>query len=226
MLTGNRCHRATGRISRASRPSTISSGASSAASLPCPPAPVVARWRRDRRATSRYRHRRASSSCRMCISLQAGDDMILKRMRQRLQSRAGRRPRRALHARASGRSAIGADIIAGPDRRTRRCSEASLKLVRDGRIVRGHVFPYSPRTGARPPRMPRRSIAALWSSARAARALRTACADFGAPIGPASVIISEQALSCRSRPAARPFMPGISCAGPCSPAAPKIPFHR
>lgn len=50
--------------------------------------------------------------------------------------------------------------------------ENSLALVSDCRIVHGHIFPYSPRTGTPAARMPQVDRATI--KARAAR-LRAAC---------------------------------------------------
>jgi threonylcarbamoyladenosine tRNA methylthiotransferase MtaB len=107
------------------------------------------------------------------LSLQAGDDMILKRMKRR-HSRAqavalvGR-----LHARRP-EIAIGADIIAGFPTEDDAMAARTLALVADCRIVHGHIFPYSPRPGTPAARMPQVDPAAI--RARAAR-LRAACAE-------------------------------------------------
>ncbi|MGK2908965.1 MAG: tRNA (N(6)-L-threonylcarbamoyladenosine(37)-C(2))-methylthiotransferase MtaB [Sphingobium sp.] len=107
------------------------------------------------------------------LSLQAGDDMILKRMKRR-HSRAqavalvGR-----IHT-ARPDTAIGADIIAGFPTETEAMFGNSLALVEDCRVVHGHIFPYSPRSGTPAARMPQVQPAAV--KARAAR-LRDACAD-------------------------------------------------
>ena len=105
------------------------------------------------------------------LSLQAGDDMILKRMKRR-HSRA-----EAISIVERLRSArpdisIGADIIAGFPTEDDAMFENSLKLVEECHIVHGHIFPYSPRTGTPAARMPQVDRATI--KARAAR-LRTAC---------------------------------------------------
>ncbi|MDX3900831.1 MAG: tRNA (N(6)-L-threonylcarbamoyladenosine(37)-C(2))-methylthiotransferase MtaB [Sphingobium sp.] len=106
------------------------------------------------------------------LSLQSGDDLILKRMKRR-------------HARADAiaivdrlRAArpdisIGADIIAGFPTEDEAMFENSLALVEDCGIVHGHIFPYSPRAGTPAARMPQVERAVV--KARAAR-LRAACA--------------------------------------------------
>ena len=87
------------------------------------------------------------------LSLQSGDDMILKRMKRR-HSRA---QAVALVERLKGRRpeiAIGADIIAGFPTEDEAMLENSLKLLDDCDIVFGHVFPFSPRSGTPAARMP------------------------------------------------------------------------
>jgi threonylcarbamoyladenosine tRNA methylthiotransferase MtaB len=105
------------------------------------------------------------------LSLQAGDDLILKRMKRR-HSRADavRIVDRLTAARPD--ISIGADIIAGFPTEDEAMFENSLALIADCRIVHGHIFPYSPRTGTPAARMPQVDRAII--KARAAR-LRAAC---------------------------------------------------
>ncbi|MDR7156024.1 threonylcarbamoyladenosine tRNA methylthiotransferase MtaB [Sphingobium xenophagum] len=105
------------------------------------------------------------------LSLQAGDDMILKRMKRR-HSRADavRIVERLKTARPD--ISIGADIIAGFPTEEDAMFERSLALVADCDIVHGHIFPYSPRTGTPAARMPQVDRPTI--KARAAR-LRAAC---------------------------------------------------
>jgi threonylcarbamoyladenosine tRNA methylthiotransferase MtaB len=105
------------------------------------------------------------------LSLQAGDDMILKRMKRR-HSRADavRIVDRLISARPD--ISIGADIIAGFPTENEAMFDNSLALIADCRIVHGHIFPYSPRTGTPAARMPQVERATI--KARAAR-LRAAC---------------------------------------------------
>ncbi|MGD9812739.1 MAG: tRNA (N(6)-L-threonylcarbamoyladenosine(37)-C(2))-methylthiotransferase MtaB [Sphingobium sp.] len=107
------------------------------------------------------------------LSLQAGDDMILKRMKRRhAHADAVRIVERLLSARPE--ISIGADIIAGFPTETEAMFANSLALVRDCHIVHGHIFPYSPREGTPAARMPQVDRAVIKD--RAAR-LREACAD-------------------------------------------------
>ena len=86
------------------------------------------------------------------LSLQAGDDLILKRMKRRhLRADAVRMVER-LKARRD--IAIGADLIAGFPTETEAMAANTLALVRDCDIVHAHVFPYSERDGTPAARMP------------------------------------------------------------------------
>lgn len=106
------------------------------------------------------------------LSLQSGDDMILKRMKRRhARADAIRIVERLLGARPQ--ISIGADIIAGFPTESEEMFDNSLALVRECHIVHGHIFPYSPRTGTPAARMPQVAAAAIKD--RAAR-LRAACA--------------------------------------------------
>ena len=87
------------------------------------------------------------------LSLQAGDDMILKRMKRRhLRDDAVRFCEEALSLRPD--MTFGADIIAGFPTETEAMFENSLKLVDDCHLTWLHVFPYSPRPGTPAARMP------------------------------------------------------------------------
>ncbi|MCW2350294.1 MULTISPECIES: tRNA (N(6)-L-threonylcarbamoyladenosine(37)-C(2))-methylthiotransferase MtaB [unclassified Sphingobium] len=105
------------------------------------------------------------------LSLQAGDDMILKRMKRRHSRAQAVDLVERLHARRP-EIAIGADIIAGFPTEDDAMFENSLALVRDCRIVHGHIFPYSPRDATPAARMPQLDRAVIRE--RAAR-LRAAC---------------------------------------------------
>lgn len=87
------------------------------------------------------------------LSLQAGDDMILKRMKRRhLRDDAIRFCQEARALRPD--MTFGADIIAGFPTETEAMFENSLKLVADCDLTWLHVFPYSPRPGTPAARMP------------------------------------------------------------------------
>jgi threonylcarbamoyladenosine tRNA methylthiotransferase MtaB len=87
------------------------------------------------------------------LSLQAGDDLVLKRMKRR-HSRADAiavaRRARALRPEVG----IGADLIAGFPTEDETMFQCSLDLVEECGIAFLHVFPYSPREGTPAARMP------------------------------------------------------------------------
>src|SRR6266567_4229247 len=87
------------------------------------------------------------------LSLQSGDDLILKRMKRRHSRRQAvqfcaqvRRLRPGI--------ALGADIIAGFPTETEEMFKRSLDLVEECDLTFLHVFPYSPRPGTPAARMP------------------------------------------------------------------------
>lgn len=87
------------------------------------------------------------------LSLQAGDDMVLTRMKRRhRRAEAVTLIERLKTARAD--IAIGADLIAGFPTEDDAMFANSLALIDDCDIVFGHIFPYSPRAGTPAARMP------------------------------------------------------------------------
>jgi threonylcarbamoyladenosine tRNA methylthiotransferase MtaB len=87
------------------------------------------------------------------LSLQHGDDLILKRMKRRhLRSDAIRFTQEAIRLRPD--MTFGADIIAGFPTETEAHFENSLDLVRECNLTWLHVFPYSVRNGTPAARMP------------------------------------------------------------------------
>ncbi|MBC2836112.1 tRNA (N(6)-L-threonylcarbamoyladenosine(37)-C(2))-methylthiotransferase MtaB [Paragemmobacter straminiformis] len=87
------------------------------------------------------------------LSLQAGDDMILKRMKRRhLRDDAIRFCEEARKLRPD--MVYGADIIAGFPTETEEMFAQSLKLVEECGLTFLHVFPFSPRKGTPAARMP------------------------------------------------------------------------
>ena len=87
------------------------------------------------------------------LSLQAGDNLILKRMKRR----HSREQAIEIVARMKSKRpdiAIGADIIAGFPTEDAVMFENSLALVEDCAIVHGHIFPYSPKAGTPAAKMP------------------------------------------------------------------------
>ncbi len=87
------------------------------------------------------------------LSFQAGDDMVLKRMRRRHSRTDAVRLVERLRA-ARPAIAIGADLIAGFPTETDAMAANTLALIDDCAIVHAHVFPYSPRARTPAARMP------------------------------------------------------------------------
>ena len=103
------------------------------------------------------------------LSLQAGDDMILKRMKRR-HSRA-----QAVDFCAQARAlrpdvVFGADLIAGFPTETEEMFANTLQLVEDCGLVWLHVFPFSPRPGTPAARMPQVPAATARARAQTLRA--------------------------------------------------------
>ena len=87
------------------------------------------------------------------LSLQAGDDMILKRMKRRHNRADAVRIVERIKAARSG-ATIGADLIAGFPTETEEVALNSLKILDDCDVVTAHVFPFSPRPNTPAARMP------------------------------------------------------------------------
>jgi len=104
------------------------------------------------------------------LSLQSGDDLILKRMKRR-HSRADAIALGARLRAARPDIVLGADFIAGFPTESAAMFENSLRLVEECGLTFLHVFPYSARRGTPAARMPQ--VAAALRRERAAR-LRTA----------------------------------------------------
>jgi threonylcarbamoyladenosine tRNA methylthiotransferase MtaB len=103
------------------------------------------------------------------LSLQAGDDLILKRMKRR-HGRA-----EALGLIAAVRAvrpdvAFGADLIAGFPTETEAMFERTLSLVDEAGLAYLHVFPFSPRPGTPAARMPQLSGGVIKARAERLRA--------------------------------------------------------
>ena len=127
------------------------------------------------------------------LSLQAGDDMVLKRMKRRHSRKQAVDLVGRLRA-ARPDIAIGADLIAGFPTETAAMHANSLALVHECGIVHGHVFPYSARPGTPAARMPPMDSTEV--RARAA-ALREAVAHeralwLGGLIGKPQVVLAER----------------------------------
>jgi threonylcarbamoyladenosine tRNA methylthiotransferase MtaB len=90
------------------------------------------------------------------LSLQSGDDLILKRMKRR-HARADAIAFCETVRRLRPDTVFGADLIAGFPTETEAMFQNSLALVEDCRLTHLHVFPFSPRPGTPAARMPQLS---------------------------------------------------------------------
>ena len=103
------------------------------------------------------------------LSLQHGDDLMLKRMKRR-HSRADAVRFTEEVRRLRPDVVFGADIIAGFPTETEAAFAASLSIVDDCRLTHLHVFPYSPRPGTPAARMPQVNGAVIRERAARLRA--------------------------------------------------------
>lgn len=87
------------------------------------------------------------------LSLQSGDDLILKRMKRR-HNRAQALALVDQVRNVRPETAFGADIIAGFPTETDEMFESSLTLIQDAGLAYVHAFPFSPRPGTPAARMP------------------------------------------------------------------------
>lgn len=106
------------------------------------------------------------------LSLQAGDDMVLKRMKRRHSRAQAVAIVERLKA-ARPEIAIGADIIAGFPTETHEMAANTLRLIDECDIVFGHIFPYSARRGTPAARMPQVPVAERKRRAARLRAAST-----------------------------------------------------
>ena len=126
------------------------------------------------------------------LSLQHGDDMILKRMKRRhLRDDAIAFADEARRLRPD--MTFGADIIAGFPTETEAHFENSLALVRECGLTWLHVFPYSPRPGTPAARMPQVNGTAIKERAARLRAVGDAqvARHLAAQVGRAHAVLME-----------------------------------
>ena len=145
------------------------------------------------------------------LSLQAGDDMILKRMKRR-HSRAEAVGLCEDLRRLRPDIVFGADLIAGFPTETEAMFQNSLALVEDCGLTYLHVFPYSPRRGTPAAKMPQ--VPAAERKARAARLRAAGEAALGrfldAQLGrSASVLIEKQDAEGRVTGHSESFAPVV-----------------
>ena len=133
------------------------------------------------------------------LSLQAGDDLILKRMKRRhLRADAIAFCREVRRLRPD--VAFGADLIAGFPTETEEMFARSLDLIAECELVHLHVFPFSPRPSTPAARMPPVDRALIKDRARRLRergeaALRT---YLETQVGSRQRVLAEQGTSART----------------------------
>jgi threonylcarbamoyladenosine tRNA methylthiotransferase MtaB len=103
------------------------------------------------------------------LSLQAGNDMILKRMKRRHSRADALKLVREVRA-VRPDTAFGADLIAGFPTETEAMFENTLALVEEAGLAFLHVFPFSPRPGTPAARMPQLAKAVVKDRAQRLRA--------------------------------------------------------
>ncbi len=127
------------------------------------------------------------------LSLQAGDDLILKRMKRRHSS--GDAIAFCDHMRRLRPDVVfGADIIAGFPTETEAMFQRSLDLVDDCGLTQLHVFPFSPRPGTPAARMPQLDRAVVKERAQRLRAKGEAALGrhLDAQVGRAFKVLTER----------------------------------
>lgn len=127
------------------------------------------------------------------LSLQAGDDLILKRMKRR-HSRADSVEFCARIRKARPDISFSADLIAGFPTETEAMFANTLALIEDCGLSFVHVFPFSPRAGTPAAKMP--PVAAREIKSRAARLRQAGAAAFQrhlqAQVGKTLRVLSER----------------------------------
>jgi threonylcarbamoyladenosine tRNA methylthiotransferase MtaB len=149
------------------------------------------------------------------LSLQAGDDMILKRMKRR-HSRADAIAFCAQVRRLRPDVAFGGDLIAGFPTETEAMVARSLDLVDECGLTQVHVFPFSPRPGTPAARMPQVARGVIKDRARRLRdkgeaALR---AYLDGEIGTRRLVLTEMHGMART-----PQFTPVRLAAPVAPGA-------
>ena len=126
------------------------------------------------------------------LSLQSGDDLILKRMKRR-HSRADAVAFCDAVRRLRPDIVFGADLIAGFPTETEAMFERSLDLVEDCGLTHLHVFPFSPRPGTPAARMPQLPRPVVKERARILRARASAalCLHLDGEIGATRRVLTE-----------------------------------
>ncbi|MEA2856696.1 MAG: threonylcarbamoyladenosine tRNA methylthiotransferase MtaB [Methylobacteriaceae bacterium] len=143
------------------------------------------------------------------LSLQSGNDLILKRMKRRHSRAAAIRLCRQVRALRPD-MVFGADIIAGFPTETEAMFDDSLALIEECGLVHVHAFPYSPRPGTPAARMPQ--VAPEVARARAARLRQAGAAAFvrhlDAQVGRRITVLAERSGRGRAEDFTPVHLPG------------------
>ncbi len=133
------------------------------------------------------------------LSLQAGDDLILKRMKRR-HTRSDAIVFCETLRRLRPDIVFGADIIAGFPTETEVMFRNSLGLIDDCGLTHLHVFPFSPRTGTPAARMPQLDRTIVKERARRLRAsgALALCRHLDAEIGRDRSVLTETSRQGRT----------------------------
>lgn len=127
------------------------------------------------------------------LSLQHGDDLMLKRMKRRHSRAQALAMVERLHDRRPD-IAIGADLIAGFPTEDEEAARANESLIADAQIRFAHIFPYSPRAGTPAARMPQLERTVIKARAARLRAVGDAArtAWLNAKIGTTATMLVER----------------------------------
>jgi threonylcarbamoyladenosine tRNA methylthiotransferase MtaB len=133
------------------------------------------------------------------LSLQSGDDLILKRMKRR-HSRQDAIDFCAQVKRLRPDIALGADIIAGFPTETGEMFARSLDLIEECDLTFLHVFPYSPRPGTPAAKMPQVAGGAIKERAKRLRAAGDAALQqrLASEVGAVRDVLIESATAGRT----------------------------
>lgn len=134
----------------------------------------------------------------MHLSLQHGDNLILKRMKRRHSREDAIVLSEKLRV-IRPDIALGADIIAGFPTETEAAFENSVRLVEDCNLAFLHVFPYSPRPGTPAARMPQLEKALIKQRSASLRATgeKVLARHLNGHVGHVRDVLVEQDLSGR-----------------------------
>jgi len=127
------------------------------------------------------------------LSIQAGDDLILKRMKRRHSRVEALEACRRARARRPG-IALGADLIAGFPTEDEAMFERTLRFIDEAGLHYLHIFPFSPRPGTPAARMPQLARPIVRERAARLRAAGDAALAglLAAQIGHSAQVLVEQ----------------------------------